>query len=250
MKFHTFGNEFGNTIVLIHGMLNPWQIWEDVSVAFSKEHYIIIPELDAHTQGERSDFISVEDEAKKIQEYMVQHHREELYMICGLSMGGRIAAVLAGMPGITAKYLVLDGAPLLPLPKPVRWFMTKSYMSIIRNSQTRDPRVIERFKKDFLPERYLDDFLQLVDHIDEQSVKNILHSVCSPFEYKRYDDSCKILFMHGTRGNESISRKAAIRMKEVNPQTQIKCLDGYAHAQLLSFEPSKWIEEVKGFMSD
>ena len=98
-------------------------------------------------------------------------------------------------------------------------------MSIIRNSQTRDPRVIERFKKDFLPERYLDDFLQLVDHIDEQSVKNILHSVCSPFEYKRYDDSCKILFMHGTRGNESISRKAAIRMKEVNPQTQIKCLD-------------------------
>lgn len=250
MKFHTFGNESRNTIVLIHGMLNPWQIWEDVSVAFSKEHYIIIPELDAHTQGEGSAFSSVEDEAKRIHEYLVQNHRENLYMICGLSMGGRIAAILAGMPGITAKYLVLDGAPLLPLPKPAVWFMTKSYMSIIRNSQMRDSKVIERFKKDFLPERYLDDFLQLVDHIDEQSVKNILNSVCSPFDYKRYEDSCKILFMHGTKGNESISRKAAIRMKEVNPQTCIKCFNGYAHAQLLSFEPSKWIKEVKGFLSD
>ena len=33
-------------------------------------------------------------------------------MICGLSMGGRIAATLAGMQDISTEYLILDGAPL------------------------------------------------------------------------------------------------------------------------------------------
>ena len=50
MIFHTFGNDSGKAILLIHGMLNPWQIWKEVSDAFSNEYFVIIPELDAHTQ--------------------------------------------------------------------------------------------------------------------------------------------------------------------------------------------------------
>ena len=250
MRFHTFGNESGKTIVLIHGMLNPWQIWQDVSEEFSEKYYIVIPELDAHTQGESSSFISVEDEAQKIHDYLTENHKERLFMICGLSMGGRIAATLAGMQGITAEHLVLDGAPLLPMPKVLILFMAKTYISIIRKSQKRDPKIIESFKKDFLPERYLEDFLSLADHMDEQSIKNILSSVFSAFQFKKYDDSCRILFMHGTKGNESVSKKAAIKMKEINPQTQIRCFDGYAHAELLSFEPSQWIGAVKFFLEE
>ena len=250
MRFHTVGNESGKVIVLIHGMLNPWQIWQDVADAFSKEYYVVIPELDAHTQGEASDFISVEDEARKIHDYLIQNFGGKLYMICGLSMGGRIAATLAGMQDISTEYLILDGAPLLPMPKIMIRFMMGSYIKIIQKSRKRDPKVLESFKKDFLPERYLDDFLKLADYMDEQSIKNILSSVFSAFEFKRYEDSCKILFMHGTKGNESVSKKAAIKMKEVNPQTQIRCYNGYAHAQLLSFEQSKWIDEVKGFLED
>ena len=163
-------------------------------------------------------------------------------MICGLSMGGRIAATLAGMQNISTEYLVLDGAPLLPMPKIMIRFMMGSYIKIIQKSRKRDPKVLESFKKDFLPERYLDDFLKLADYMDEQSIKNILSSVFSAFEFKRYEDSCKILFMHGTKGNESVSKKAAIKMKEVNPQTQIRCYNGYAHAQLLSFEQSHLLD--------
>ena len=250
MRFHTVGKEGGRVIVLIHGMLNPWQIWQDVAEAFSEEYHVVIPELDAHTQEKASDFVSVEDEAEKIREYVAQNFDGKLYMICGLSMGGRIAAVLAGLQDISTEHLVLDGAPLLPMPKFVIRFMTKSYIKIIEKARRRDPKVMESFKKDFLPERYLEDFLKLADHMDEQSIRNILSSVFSTFEFKRYAGSCRILFMHGTKGNESVSKKAAIKMKEANPQTQIRCYRGYAHAQLLSFEQSKWIGEVKDFLKD
>lgn len=246
MKFHTFGNPANKTVILIHGMLNPWQLWQKAADAFSEEYFVIVPELDAHTEEESSRFESVENEAEQIRDYFLKISNGRLYAICGLSMGGRIAAVLASLPDISAEYLVLDGAPLLPMPKLLVSIMQKSYLNIIRKSKQRDPKILESFKRDFLPEKYFEDYLKIADNMDEWSIYNILSSVFSKFEFQKLD-GCKILFMHGTKGNEFISKKAAIKMKAVNPQTEIRCFNGYAHAQLMCFEPEKWISEVRSF---
>ena len=63
------------------------------------------------------------------------------------------------------------------------------------------------------------------------------------------DSSMKILFMQGTKSNESVSRKCAVKIKEVNPKTVIRCFNGYAHAQLACFEPENWIKEVSAFIN-
>jgi hypothetical protein len=72
--------------------------------------------------------------------------------------------------------------------------------------------------------------------------------VFRPFEFKTYGDHVRILFLHGTKGNEKVSAKAAKSMKAANPQTEIRCFQGYAHAQLASFEIDKWIREVAAFL--
>ena len=82
---------------------------------------------------------------------------------------------------------------------------------------------------------------------DTTRLPKALESVFSTFTFKKYD--CRILFMHGTKGNESVSKKAAIKLKAVNPQTEIRCFNGYAHAQLASFEAKKWIDEVQRFLN-
>lgn len=84
--------------------------------------------------------------------------------------------------------------------------------------------------------------------MEETSIANMIDSVFEGFSYKKMNSDCRILFMHGTKGNEVVSRKAAIRMKEVNPQTDIKCYKGYAHAYLACFEPQKWIGEVSKWL--
>lgn len=247
MRFHTFGSDTNKAIVLIHGMLNPWQLWQQAVDAFSDEFYVVVPELDAHTEDEPSKFETIEKEAEQIRQYLCDHCSGNVYAICGLSMGGRIAATLASLPGITTENLVLDGAPLLPMPKLLVSFMKKSYISIIRKSKQRDPKVLESAKKDFLPDALITDFLKIADNMEEQSIRNMLDSVFSSFTIKKYD--CRILFMHGTKGNESVSKKAAIKLKAVNPQTEIRCFNGYAHAQLASFEAEKWIDEVQRFLN-
>lgn len=50
MIFHTFGNGENGVIVLLHGMLTPWQIFVDAAKALSQDFCVIVPELDAHAQ--------------------------------------------------------------------------------------------------------------------------------------------------------------------------------------------------------
>lgn len=248
MIFHTFGSRDNSVIVLLHGMLTPWQIWEDAIEHFSKEHFVVVPELDAHTEDKPSSFVSVEEEAEKIRKYLTENFGGEVYALCGLSMGGRIAATVAGMEGLKIRDLVLDGAPLKKLPGILAGIMKKSYISIIAKSKKRDPKVIESCKRDFLPERYHEYFFRIADNMENDSIGRILDSVFSSFTFKPYGKDMNILFMHGTKGNESVSKKCAVKMKAANPQTEIRCYDGYAHARLACFEPKKWVREVSEFL--
>lgn len=248
MIFHTFGNSSDKAVVFIHGMLTPWQIWDEAIKYFQKDYFVIVPELDGHTEEMKSSFESVEQEAKLIKDYLIDTIGGKIFMLCGLSMGGRIAATLSGFTDVQIDNLVLDGAPLCSMPRPLKWIMKSNYNSIIRKSKQRDLKVMESFKKVFLPERHLENYLRIADNIEEDSICNMIDSIFDNYEYKRIKSSCRILFMHGTKGNESVSRKAAIRLKEVNPQTDIICYKGYAHAYLACFEPQKWIGEVSKWL--
>ena len=247
LVFHTYGKADGQVILLLHGMLTPYQIWGTAAEAFSRNCRVIVPELDAHTENAPSSFRSIADEAEQLRAYIKANCGGHVFAVCGLSMGGRIAAVLAAFPDIHTDNLVLDGAPLMPLPGILRTVMTSTYRSLIRRSKQRDPKILASCKRDFLPEAYLPYYLKIADNMDEASVGNIIGSVFAPYDFPQYDAACRILFLHGTKGNESLARKAALKLKARNPQTEIRCYAGYAHAQLACFEAEKWTAEVSGF---
>lgn len=249
MIFHTFGKNTDKAVVFIHGMLTPWQIWNEAIEYWEKDYYVIVPELDAHTEETKSTFETVEKEAETIKKYLADTVGGKVYMMCGLSMGGRIAATIAGFEDIKIENLVLDGAPLCSTSSLLKWIMKNNYNSIIHKSQKRDSKVIESFKKEFLPEVHLENYLKIADNMEDNSISNIIDSVFAEFEYKKIDSNCRIFFMHGTKGNETVSKKAAIRMREVNPQTEIRCYKGYAHAFLACFEQQKWIKEVSEWLN-
>ena len=249
MRFHTFGDGNKKIMVLIHGVLTPWQIWQEHAKYFEKDYLVVVPALDGHVEEEASEYISVEDEANKIIDYVINAYGKEVDVLCGLSMGGAIAYKVFESGKLTINNLVVDGAPLSPLGKLPVWFMTKNYMNIIHKTKMRDQKTLDNFKKYFLPEEYLPSFLKFADTMTDETIKNMLSSVFSTNICKTpVENDTKILFMHGTKGNEVVSRKAARKMKEVYPQTDIKCFDGYAHAELSIYHVKEWIDTVKRFI--
>ena len=249
MIFHTYGNKENKAIVLIHGMLTPWQIWNTAIKKFKRDYYVIVPELDAHTELTPTMFHSVEEEADKIHDYLMEEVNGKVFLLAGLSMGGRIAATLAKNKDLAIENLVLDGAPLTKMNALMKAIMKSNYKTIIMKTKKHDPKIMEQAKKDFLPEEMLPYYEKIAVNMIMPSVDNVIDSVFSPFKFTKYGSDMKILFMHGTKGNESVSRKCAFKMKEANPKTEIRCYEGLAHAELACFKPELWVKEVEGFIS-
>ena len=249
MVFHTFGDKTDKAVILVHGVLNPWQIWTDAINKFKERYYVIVPELDGHTQSEKSTFISVDDEAAKITDYIKNELDGNVFLLAGLSMGGRIAATAAKSKDVKIDNLVLDGAPLAKINGLLKAVFKKNYKVIIAKSKAREPKILESAKKDFLPEKMIPFYLNVADNMEEQSIVNMIDTAFSDFDFSGYPDDMRILFMHGTKGNEQVSRKCAIKMKKVNPQTEIRCFEGLAHAELACFKSEQWVKELEDFIS-
>ena len=115
MNFYTFGSESAPKMLLIHGVICPWQIWDDVAAHYQNDYRVIVVELDGHTQDAPTEFVSVGQEAQRIEDWLLENGMGELDTVCGLSMGGGIAGLLWQNGRIAIKNLVLDGAPLAGL---------------------------------------------------------------------------------------------------------------------------------------
>ncbi len=250
MEFHTFGNKNNKAVVLIHGVLTPWQIWERQITALKEEYYIIVPALDGHIEAHESEFVSVENEAQQIESYISKENISSVFALCGLSMGGVIAYKIFERNKLHIENLILDGAPLVKMPFIAEKAMTSAYKGIIHKSKKRDSKTLENFKRFFLPERYLESYLKFADTMSDSTVKNMLHSVCAgefiPVENR---NNTRILYMHGTKGNEVYSIKSAKKLKKHYPEAEIKCFDGYKHAEPAVYEPDKWLDAVSSFLS-
>ena len=250
MIFHTFGDRKNPAVLLLHGMLTPWQIYDPAIEAFSGSYYTVVPELDGHTEETASAFHSVREECEHLADFIHENLGGQLFLLAGLSMGGRIAAELARRPDLSVEHLVLDGAPLLPLPGFLIALMQKNYRNLLCRSRKRDPKTLAQAARDFLPERYLPYYLAVADHMEEASADRILQEVFSEFDFEAYPNRMRILFMHGNKGNELLSRKSAEKMKRLNPAMEIRCFAGKAHAELACFDPQLWIREVTAFIGE
>lgn len=158
---------------------------------------------------------SVENEAQQIEDYICKENIKTVFALCGLSMGGVIAHKIFERNKLQIENLILDGAPLVKMSFIAEKAMTGAYKSIIHKSKLRDRKTLDNFKRDFLPERYLESYLKFADTMSDTTIENMLHSVCAgDFTPAVNLDSTRILYMHGTKGNEVYSIKSVKKMKK------------------------------------
>ena len=250
MRFHEFGDRKNKVMVLIHGVLAPWQVFEPQIEYFKNDYCVVVPALDAHIEEEKSEFVSLEKEAEKIEEYIKKNFGGRVYVVCGLSMGGKIANRIFERENIKIDNLVLDGAPLMKISVIAKKLMTMSYKTIVHKSKQRDKKTLENFKKDFLPEKYLDSYLKFADTMSDKSIENMLISVCdvTPLPCSNKNGT-RILFMHGTKGNEVYSVKSAKKMQEIYGDiVSVKQFDGCMHCEIAVYSPNVWCGTVENFL--
>lgn len=248
MLVHEFVQGNKPVMVLIHGVLTPWQVWTPQITAFREKYNVYAIALNAHTEENTSEFTTVQAEAKEVVQYFKEKNMDTLDVLCGISLGGKIACEIWKSQNLKINNLIMDGAPLVACPKFAVKMMVNNYKDIIHKSKVRDKKVIENFKKYFLPEKYLDSFLKIADRMSDESIENIVNSAFTRGKIEGVKKQSRILFIHGTKGNEILSKKSAKLVKKHYPATEVVCFKKDAHCYKAIYEPEKWIEVVEEFL--
>ena len=91
MLIHEFVSGNKPVMVLIHGVLTPWQVWMPQIEFYKNRYNVYAVSLNAHTEEKRSEFISVCAEAKDIIRRLKERGIQVVDVLCGISLGGKIA---------------------------------------------------------------------------------------------------------------------------------------------------------------
>ncbi len=115
MNFRTFGNKENPSVMLLHGGgLSWWSLQKHID-ALKDEYYVIAATIDGHGEEASTTFTTIQSCADKIEAYIGLSPYNELYAVCGLSIGAQIAVELMSRKKDIVKKAVIESALVYPM---------------------------------------------------------------------------------------------------------------------------------------
>ncbi|MGF1372749.1 alpha/beta fold hydrolase [Streptococcus infantarius] len=113
MKVVEVGQENQDVIVLLHvGGLSWWQYQAQMDL-LCENYHVVLPILDGHA-GSDADFTSIEDNAKRLLDYIDKTYGGSVFLIAGLSLGGQILLEMLALRKNICQYAIVESAAIIP----------------------------------------------------------------------------------------------------------------------------------------
>lgn len=120
MRFHELGNPSAPAVMLIHGAGNAWWSFLRQARVLESRFRVILPTLDGHAEECGEEYLSTEDEAGKLLEYVDSRCGGRLFLLGGVSLGGQIVMDMLSRRTDVAERAIVDGALCIPQPAMAR----------------------------------------------------------------------------------------------------------------------------------
>jgi pimeloyl-ACP methyl ester carboxylesterase len=101
----------GPPLVLLHGGAARWQSWEPLLSSLLPTQHVFAPDLRGHGRSGWQAPYLLQTYAADIVELLQQHVREPA-ILCGHSLGGMVALLVAAQAGATVRGVIVGDAPL------------------------------------------------------------------------------------------------------------------------------------------
>ena len=229
----------------MHGFQCPYQIWNKYIEYYKDKYHIVVPIFEGHNPKKKETFISLQQTAKEIEDYYISHYGKDVYAIFAISYGGIIAANIWQNKRLNVSKLIFDGSPVTSYPKLLKSYLTNFYLQVTHKSQKRDPKTLIQATTGICPEEYLEDFLNVLDHMSDDNIRKYIEA-WSNYKLPGNIDTpnTRVYFFHGTKSNEILARKSAKYLKKHYPNSSIICLKGKGHCETTLFEPMEMVKKL------
>jgi len=239
MTFETVGQTGKPMALLIHPMLNDASCFNKFREHLADDYFLILPTLDRHDG--KTEFISLQEQVKKINDYLVKQGFTNLDFILGTSLGALVAFRVFQNSNIHVQRLYLDGIPFFKFGRIIKSIVRSQFLRIWRYCNGNPEKAVEKFRKDY--DKAAERMVRITRQMSEPSVRN-LPDACYSNELVPLDvqEQSKITFFFGSK-EPAILCKHRIGKYE---KAKIIIFRGYGHCDYLNIHTKSYLDIVTG----
>lgn len=242
MKYKEYGLKNKDIIILLHGGGLSWWNYIDEMGLLEDEFHIVIPILDGHSDSD-TNFISIENNASEIINFINENYNGKVKLIGGLSLGGQVLLeILSRNPNI-CEYAVIESALVIPMKftyKMIETIFNLTY-GLTKKSWFSKLQFKNLKIKNSLYDLYYEDTCKI-------SKNNLIAFMKSNSSYELKDTlsrtRAKVLILVGSK-ERSIMKKSAVKIAELIPNSELEILQGYYHGDISINHADDYVERVK-----
>lgn len=247
MKYKEFGDSIHPTIILLHGGGLSWWSFTDLIHLLKETYHIVTPIIDGHGEDGDTIFVSIQDSAQKLIQYIDEKHQGKVFAICGLSLGAQIIVDVLAQRADIAKYIVIESALVMPLSGVTRFIAKSSSLFYSLIHQKWFARM--QAKALYVRENLFDQYYSDSQNISKQSLTNIS---ASNADYTAPDTlkitKAKVLIIIG--GEEvRIMDKSVRKLISMLPQARVCIVPDMKHGELSLSRCKEYLALIKQFMA-
>ena len=250
MIFHEFGDKKFPHIILIHGGGNSWWNYLRQARMLSDKYHVILPTLDGHGEEYQKEYISTENSAQQILEYIKNNCDRKLFAIGGVSLGGQIAMELLSLDSDIAEKAIIDGSICIPQPKLARicTVIVKLFGKIMF-SKSASKIQLGLMKKMYpnmaYPEEIENYYIEDMPRIPIKTLVTIYQTYMGRYRLKDTitESKAQVLYIYGEKEMKCVKESAKLFQK-MHPDCTLYEAKGYNHGYLSAYLPLEWMEVV------
>jgi len=250
MIFHEFGDKKFPHILLIHGGGNSWWNYLRQARMLSDKYHVILPTLDGHGEEYQKDYISTENSAQQIMEYIKNNCDRKLFAIGGVSLGGQIAIELLSLDSDIAEKTIIDGSICIPQPKLARicTVIIKLFGKIMF-SKSASKIQLGLMKKMYpnmaYPEEIENYYIEDMPRLTIKTLVTIYQTYMGEYrlKYAIKESKAQVLYIYGEKEMKCVKESAKLFQK-IHPDCTLYEAKGYNHGYLSAYLPLEWMELV------
>ena len=256
MIFHEFGDKNFPHILLIHGGGNSWWNYLRQAQMLSDKYHVILPTLNGHGEEYQKDYISTEDSALQIMDYIKNNCDGKLFAVGGVSLGGQIAIELLSLDSDIAHKAIIDGSICIPQHKLARIsIVIVKLFGKLMFSKVASKIQLSLMKKMYpnmaYPEEIENYYMEDMPRIPIKTLVTMYQTYMGRYTLKNTitESKAQVLYIYGEKEMSCVKESAKL-FKEMHPNCTLYEAKGYNHGYLSAYLPLEWMALVNPFLKN
>ena len=247
MLFRETGNQKLPTIILLHGGGVSWWSLSPIIDLLKDSYHVVTPIIDGHGEDGDTTFVSIEDSASKLLEYIDSECGGSVFALGGLSLGAQIVVEVLARRRDVARFAIMESALVIPMKKAAALTvpMTKMSYGLIRHRWFSKLQAKSLFVSDDMFELYYRDSMR----VSKRSLINITVSNGN-YELKSSieETTTKVLVIAGEKELGIVKRSAQL-LNVTIPHSTLHIAKGMAHGELSLANPTEYVNMLKALFA-